>query len=242
MSIHSVLSAGLAVFLTTGPVSGQIVRLLTPETIQFGRVIEGQPVTGTIRFVNAGQAALQIDRVQASCGCTATQSEKMRIDPGDSTTIRYSIRTQGFRGIIRKSITVYFASPDVQPIQTFVEGTVFTEIEVSPSFIDFQSIPLNPDTTFKELILIQNSSDRPLQIKSTAVTSKYLTVTPVSATVPPGRSLTLRVSLRPEKEITEDADLWIETDSVVKPKISVPVFIHVSRNFKPALPARKTGR
>jgi hypothetical protein len=242
MSIRCILSAGLAVFLMTGPASGQTVRLLTPETIPFGRVIEGQPVTGTIRFINAGKAPLQIDRVHASCGCTATQSEKMRIDPGDSTTIRYSIRTQGFRGIIRKSITVYFASPDVQPLQTVIEGTVFTEIEVSPSFIDFQSIPLNPDTTFKELILIQNSADRPLQIKSCHVTSKYLTVTPASATVPPGRSLTLRVSLRPEKEITEDADLWIETDSAVKPKISVPVFIHVSRPLNPVAPARKTGR
>ena len=146
-------------------------------------MIEGQPVTGAIRFVNTGKAPLQIDRVHASCGCTATQSEKMRIDPGDSTTIRYSIRTQGFRGIIRKSITVYFASPDVQPLQTIVEGTVFTEIEVSPSFIDFQSVPLRPDTTYKELILIQNSSDRPLQIKAVRATSKYLTVTPASATV-----------------------------------------------------------
>jgi hypothetical protein len=241
MSIRCVMIAGLAVFLTAGPASGQTVRLLTPETIKFGRVIEGQAVTGTIRFINAGQAPLQIDRVHASCGCTATQSEKMLIDAGDSTTIRYSIRTQGFRGIIRKSITVYFASPDVQPLQTFIEGSVFTEIEVSPSFIDFQSVPLNPDTTFKELILIQNSSDRPLQINSCRATSKYLTVTPASATVPPGRSLTLRVSLRPEKEITEDADLWIETDSTVKPKISVPVFIHVSRLLKPAAPVRKTG-
>ncbi|MBN2200838.1 DUF1573 domain-containing protein [bacterium] len=242
MLIRSFLGAGLAAVLAAGPASGPAVRLLTPETLRFGRVAEGQAVTGVIRFVNNGKAPVQIDRVHASCGCTATQSEKMRIDPGDSTAIRFSIRTQGFRGIIRKSITVYFASPDVGPLQTVVEGTVFTEIEVSPSFIDFQSTPLRPDTLYKELILIRNSSDRPLQIKSVRTTSKYLTVTPASAFVDPGRSLTLRVSLRPEKEITEDADLWIETDSAVKPKMSVPVFIHVSRNIRPVPPERKTGR
>lgn len=242
MLIRSFLSAGLAAVLAAVQVSGPSVRLLTPETIRFGRVAEGQPVTGVIRFANTGKAPLQIERVQASCGCTATQSEKTRIDPGDSTAIRFSIRTQGFRGVIRKSITVYFASPDVSPLQTVVEGTVFAEIEVSPSFIDFQSVPLRPDTLYKELILIQNSSDKPLQIKSVRATSKYLTVTPASAAVDPGRSLTLRVSLRPEKEITEDADLWIETDSAVKPKMSVPVFIHVSRTAKPAPREKETGR
>jgi hypothetical protein len=233
MRNRSVLSAGLVLSLLTGALKAQTVRLLTPETIAFGRILEGQPVTGTIRLLNTGKAPLQIERIQASCGCTATQSEKMRIDPGDSTTIRYSVRTQGFRGVIRKSITVYFASQDIEPIHTFIEGTVFTEIEVSPSFIDFQSVPLRADTTYKELISIRNSSDKPLQIKAVRTTSKFLTITPPSATVLPGQSLTLRVSLRPEKEITEDADVWIETGSAIKPRISIPVFIHVSRDFKP---------
>jgi hypothetical protein len=242
MRNHSILSAGLAISLLAGPLGAQTARLLTPETIAFGRILEGQPVTGSIRLLNTGRTPLQIERIQASCGCTAAQSEKMRIDPGDSTTIRFSVRTQGFRGIIHKSITVFFASPDIEPLSTVIEGTVFAEIEVSPSFIDFQSIPLRADTTYKELISIQNSSDKPLQIRSVRATSKFLTVTPPSATVLPGQSLTLRVSLRPEKEITEDADVWIETGLTAKPRISIPVFIHVSRSFKPEGPAQNPSR
>jgi hypothetical protein len=241
MRIRPILAAGLAFGLLTGALRAQAVKLLTPDTIEFGRVLEGQPVTGVIRLLNTGRAPIQIERIQASCGCTATQSEKMRIEPNDSTAVRYSIRTHGFRGVIRKSITVYFASKDIEPLHTVIQGTVFTEIEVSPSFIDFQSIPLRADTTYKELISIQNYSEKPLQIKSVRTTSKFLTVTPPAATVPPGQSLTLRVSLRPEKEVTEDADLWIETGLATRPRISIPVFIHVNRSFKQDRPAGNPG-
>jgi hypothetical protein len=242
MTIRFLLPAGLALGLSAGCLTAQPVKRLTPETVEFGRVLEGQPVAGAIRFLNVGAAPLQIERIQASCGCTATQSEKMRVDPGDSTAIRYTIRTQGFRGLIRKSITVYFASKEIEPLHTIVAGTVFAEIEVSPSFIDFQSVPLRPDTTYKELISIQNSSDKPLQIRSVRTTSKFLTVTPPSATIPPGRNLTLRLSLRPEKEVTEDADLWIETGLASRPRISVPVFIHVNRSFNGARPQETPAR
>jgi uncharacterized protein (DUF58 family) len=213
--------------LIPGPASGQNARLVTPETAEFGEVREGETVSGVVRFVNQGSAPLQIQRVQASCGCTTTQASSTRIAPGDTARVDYSLRTRGFRGIVRKSITVYFADPKEPSLHVTLSGTVITELEVAPSFIDFQSVPVDPDTTYKKFFRVTNRTGKPVKIASVRASSGLLTVTPATAVVAAGQKAEFRVSLRPERSTIEDADIWIETDLASRPKLDVPVFIQV---------------
>ena len=221
-----------AVFLSVfvfGVVRAQNVRPITPEKIEFGRLLEGRTLQGDIRFVNTGKEAVQIQRVQASCGCTTTKIEKMRVEPGDTASVHYSVRTQGFRGLVRKTITVYFTDPKEKELQFVIQGTLFSELDVTPSFIDFQGVALDANSSFTQNVTVQNQSEKPIQITTVRATSDLLTVSPVSATVPAGQSLTVEVTLKPSKAATVDADVWIESNSASRPKISIPVFIQIEK-------------
>jgi hypothetical protein len=207
----------------------QAVRRVTPEKIEFGRLPEGRTVEGELRFTNAGTAPAHIQRIQASCGCTTTKTEKMTVEPGDTASIHYSVRTQGFRGIVRKTITIYFTDPKEQELEFVIQGTLYSDLEVTPSFIDFQGVTEDRNSTLMQKVTVTNQTEKPLRITSVRATSDLLTVSPERASLPPGRAQVIQVTLRPSKTATQDADIWIETDSPSRPKFAVPVFIQVEK-------------
>jgi hypothetical protein len=222
----------ITVFLSIslpGAAPAQNIRPVTPGKIEFGRLQEGRTVEGDIRFTNAGKAPVQIQRVQASCGCTTTKIEKMKVEPGDTASVHYAVRTLGFRGLVRKTITVYFTDPNEKDLEFVIEGTLFGELEVTPSFVDFQGVALDMNSSLTQNIKVQNQSGKPVRLSVIRATSELLTVSPGSATIPAGQSLTVQVTLRPSRAATEDADVWIDSDSASRPKIAVPVFIQIDR-------------
>jgi hypothetical protein len=229
MQITFRMSCVLILFLSNGLLPAQNIRLLTPETMEFGRLQEGQTVEGRIQFVNTGKAPIEIQNIQTSCGCTATQVEKMRYEPGDTATIRYTIRTKGFRGVVRKTITVHFTDPDMKELYFIAQGTLYADIEVTPPFIDFQGVPVRPDTSFSRTVTLRNNSPKPIQIKSAYSKSKLLAVSPMMGVVPPGESLAMIIQLMPSNADSRDTDVWIETDSASRPLINIPVFIQIGK-------------
>jgi hypothetical protein len=129
--------------------------------------------------------------------------------------------------MVRKSITVFFADPNLQPLSVTVQATVFSDIEVEPSFVDFQSIRVNPDTVLVETVTVRNQSAKAFHIKSVRATHEMLTVSPASLSLEPNLAGTIRISLRPSRAVTAEPDVWLETDSPTRPKISIPVLIYI---------------
>ena len=229
MSMRSRFYAFCVPMFLSALAQAQNIRLITPEKIEFGRLQEGRTLEGDIRFANAGKQPVQIQRVQASCGCTTTKIEKMTVEPGDTATVHYSVRTLGFRGLVRKTITVYFTDPKEKELAFVIQGTLFGELDVTPSFIDFQGVALDMNSSFTQNVTVQNQSGKTLKISVIRATSELLTVSPASATLPAGQSLSVQVILRPSKPATVDTDVWIESDSASRPKISIPVFIQIEK-------------
>jgi hypothetical protein len=223
------LMAILMAIAVTVCLQAQNVRRVTPEKIEFGRLPEGRTVEGDIRFTNAGAAPVRIQRIQASCGCTTTKTEKMTVEPGDTASVHYSVRTQGFRGIVRKTITFYFTDPQEKELEFVIEGTLYSDLEVTPSFIDFQGVAQDLNSTLMQKVTVTNQTEKPLRITSVRATSDLLNVSPERASIPPGKAQVIQVTLRPSKAVTQDADIWIETDSPSRPKFAVPVFIQVEK-------------
>jgi hypothetical protein len=219
----------LTAIAVAGCLRAQAVRRVTPEKIEFGRLPEGRTVEGDIRFTNTGAVPVHIQRVQPSCGCTTTKTEKMTVDPGDTASIHYSVRTQGFRGIVRKTITVYFTDPQEEELEFAIQGTLYSDLEVTPSFIDFQGVAQDLNATLTQKVTVLNQTEKPLAITSVRATSDLLTVSPSRASLPPGQSQVIQVTLRPSRAQTQDADIWIETDSPSRPKFAVPVFIQIEK-------------
>jgi hypothetical protein len=73
----------------------------------FGEIFEGQIVSHSFEIVNSGTADLKIDKVQASCGCTAAQPAKKILKPGEKTTIRVEFDSANRMGVQQKYVYVF---------------------------------------------------------------------------------------------------------------------------------------
>jgi len=80
-------------------------------THNFGEITDGDVVATSFKFVNTGKKTLNIVKIKASCGCTATQPSKKVLAPGDSAEITVTFNSKGREGQENKSINVITNDP-----------------------------------------------------------------------------------------------------------------------------------
>lgn len=215
------------VFTIGGMLFAQNIEWVGSSTVDFGKVKEGKVLEGKFQFVNKGKTPIHIREIYASCGCTTTQLSKMIYDPGEIATIAYSVKTKGFRGPIRKTIEVQFEEENLEPLIYVIQATVITEIEVTPTFIDFKTLVLNPDTTVTKKIQIRNNGEKPIKITGITNTYDLIRVKLEKSTIGPGEETGIFLSLQPAREEIKDIDIWVETNHPSRSKIMIPVFFKI---------------
>ena len=74
-------------------------------TYDFGRIVQGKPVTAEFVFTNKGELPLIISHAKGSCGCTGVDYPKAPVMPGQSETIKATFNAASL-GAFNKSVTV----------------------------------------------------------------------------------------------------------------------------------------
>jgi len=81
------------------------------QNFDFGEVSEGDLLEKEFTFTNVGKSDLIIRKIKASCGCTTVEPADKVIKPGKSSSFKASIRTNGFKGKIAKTVTIITNDP-----------------------------------------------------------------------------------------------------------------------------------
>lgn len=97
------------------------------ESYDFGKVKLGAVVEYNYTITNNGKSKLIFRKVKASCGCTATQPEKMEVAPGETTHIKAGFNTAGRLGQQHKTITVITNDPKRSNITLTLTGEVIKD-------------------------------------------------------------------------------------------------------------------
>lgn len=105
----------------------------------FGTINRGDIVKHTFRFENTGKDVLEIRNVKASCGCTTAELKDKKIKPGKSGKIEVSFDSKGYRGHVRKSITVETNSSSHSKVFLYLEADVTV-----PPQPDLSVVPREP--------------------------------------------------------------------------------------------------
>ncbi len=113
------------------------------KTYDFGNIHEGDVVTHNYVVWNAGTEDLKLERVRASCGCTAAQPDKDVLAPGDSTIIGVSFNSHGRTGVQRKYVYVFSNDPRNKQIRLAFTTNVLKENELDAKKVDPPKIALN---------------------------------------------------------------------------------------------------
>lgn len=202
-------------------------KLLIPQpTFDFGTVKQGQSIAHGFELVNTGTAPLVIDRVVATCGCTAAVPEKNQIAPGDKTLINVTFDTTGFQGYKVKSVRLYTNDTQNYSAVLTLQGSVKTEVEVSPIRLNFGRIKRGEDKQQVGTVLVDNEADvKILEITGTP-DEVQLQIEDYSDGKRSGKKV--RVSLSPEVPVgVFRGKVSIKTSSKQNPVSTLPIFARV---------------
>jgi len=215
-------------FLFSNPLMAQEVKHITPKLYKLGRIQEGTVLKDTLRFVNNGKKPVTIKRVRSSCGCTTTTLAKKEIAAGDTGAVGFTLNTRGYKSVLRKTITVVFEEKKIKPLEFKVHTVVYTNWEVTPRYLHFYRIPVNPDTTLLKVLTIENHSEHTINVKEIDTGSPKISVSPESGEIKAGNKLFIQVQMVPDKVGTLHETMTILSDDEHKPKIKVPIYMHVT--------------
>jgi Protein of unknown function (DUF1573) len=115
---------------SAAPAQSKKPRAVFKSTVQnFGKVKQGDVLTHEFVFKNEGDAALIIERVETTCGCTAALVSDQKVLPGKEGKIKTTFDTRGYAG--RMTRYIYLVSNDSGGERT--ELALSADIEVPPS-------------------------------------------------------------------------------------------------------------
>lgn len=114
-------STSVSPAIDSAKAASQAISLKETE-FDFGKIPQGKPVTHIFEFTNTGAAAVSLDNVQASCGCTTPDWNKDVVAPGASSKITVGYNAQN-EGPFAKPVTITYNGNQVK--QIIIKGEVW---------------------------------------------------------------------------------------------------------------------
>ena len=209
---------------------GPLLKVLEPE-FNFGTVSEGSKVEHDFGLKNVGDTDLTIQRVSASCGCTAAVASSTTIKPGGVEKVKVSFNTLGFFGPKTKTIYVVSNSIDKPESVLRLKGIVNRGVEVTPKRLDFGAIsPSLGAAPLEKEVAVHVDPAKSREISAVRSYSKYLAVSPIQERN--GRtvfSVGLKSSV-PRGEFRERVVIQFKDSKY--PPINVPVVAFVKKDLR----------
>jgi Protein of unknown function (DUF1573) len=195
----------------------------------FGQIFQGDKVSHTFRFQNAGDEPLIIDRVSSSCGCTAALLSAKIVATGDVAEVKTTFDSTRFSGAVVKTITLHSNDPQ-QPLTTLlIRGTVKQEIKMAPHRLDLQN--LRGGATQVVTVRLTNQSNQSLVLSGLQTTTPELLAELSSEQIPPGGEISLRIQITPEEGAKRlSGYVLMQTSSMNVPELRLPIYVTVTPN------------
>jgi len=136
----------------------------------FGDIDQGDKVSTSFKFQNAGTTPIEILNVATSCGCTSAKQEKAVYQPGENGEIPVTFNSERFSGKVVKRITITTNDNGKQVVT--IKANVVVDIIVKPATVFFAKAEAGK----QEKLTIQVSTNKlnKLEITNLAAEPEYL--------------------------------------------------------------------
>ncbi len=197
----------------------------------FGHVTAGTKVQHDFVVKNTGTAPLDIQRVVAACGCTATSTRSNSVAPGASTVVKAEFDTTGFSGEKFKAITVYSNDPDQPSVSLALKGTVESDVKVSPRNVIFSEVVREQEVPTSQEISVDVREGSDVSISGVKTFSKYLHIKELESGAKHRR---FSVSIDPQAPLGELRERVIISllGKTAQQSINVPIFAAVKGRIR----------
>ena len=103
--LASVLLGGLAGAAGNAAQRGPRLEI-EPGEWDFGRAAPGEVLVHEFALQNTGNRTLEIGRIASACACAAAVTDRTVIPPGESGTLRVTLETRRYRGVLERWLTI----------------------------------------------------------------------------------------------------------------------------------------
>ncbi|MFW6367255.1 MAG: DUF1573 domain-containing protein [bacterium] len=188
----------------------------------FGTRRSSETVRAEFNISNRGDEPLEITDVRASCGCTATQLDTRKIEPGASVPLVVDFSLRGRKGPQHKTVTVYSNDPDAGVSRLSLKATVEESPSWTPNSVNFGRISANEQVSRN--VILSGFRKRP-EIRGVELDSEVFEARWASDGSSGGH-LVVR-TLPPLPPGTHRATIEVSTDHPDYPRLTLPVFAYV---------------
>ena len=121
-------------------------------------VPKGELIVHEFVIRNEGSAVLELTDVKPACGCTVARYDR-KIEPGESGTVKTTVKTDNFSGPIAKSIAVYTNDPENPKLQLVVKAEVKPYIAIVPGYARYNYVQGEPVGSINQTLWAADGSD-----------------------------------------------------------------------------------
>lgn len=169
----------------------------------FGEILEGVVISHSFEIINNGTADLKIDKVQASCGCTAVQPTKKILMPGEKTAVKVEFDSENRLGLQHKYVYVTTNDPQNQQFKLSFTANVVEKLSSTngknPKLVllqnQFDYGTVEEGKIVETKISFKNSGNELLEIKDVKTSCGCTAAMLSSKTLKPGEAGSLRIEL-----------------------------------------------
>ena len=105
--------------------------VVKPTTYDFGTIQQDSVITTYFVVSNKGDALLKINKVGASCGCTAVIAKKDELKPGESTELKVTFDSKDKIGKQSKTVYVETNDPKNPTFNILLTGIIVEKVKPS---------------------------------------------------------------------------------------------------------------
>jgi hypothetical protein len=107
--------------------------------IELRPAVGDKEAIGHFKYKNTGDTPVRIKSVHTSCGCTAAQSQKEAIAPGDTGEVTATFKIGDRTGIQVKGVTVETDDPAHPTIGLVLKAVIAQPLEIQPALVYWQT-------------------------------------------------------------------------------------------------------
>jgi hypothetical protein len=208
--------------------SDKVPVIQAPETsFHFGSVPQGVKVVHEFDIRNEGAADLVIQRVTASCGCTASTISSRTVAPGSTEKLRMEFDTSGFSGSKTKTVEVVTNDAERPELVFALKGVVEPGVVVEPTRLDFgEIVPSSSAAERRKDFSVRVKAQSDVAVSSVKSYSPYISVVPQG-----GDSYSIELSANAPRGEFRDR-VVVEFEKGTLQPVNVPVIASVRRDLR----------
>jgi hypothetical protein len=109
------------------------------STVELHPAVGDKQAVAHFKYENTGKTAVHFKSVKASCGCTATQSQKEVVNPGEKGEITATFTIGDRTGQQVKTVTVQTDDPAQPTTMLTLKANIASALEIKPTFVYWTS-------------------------------------------------------------------------------------------------------